>query len=72
MSLPPPQINCGPQWAVMKMKCDANAMQFCKITTKQKLMLLSIEGFAIPDVRDATTDDEAAFSKLIDKAYTYG
>ena len=51
------------------MKCDANAMQFCKITTKQKLMLLSIEGVAIPDVRDATTDDEAAFSKLIDKAY---
>ena len=31
-------------------------------------MLLSVEGIAIPDVRNATADDEASFSKLLDKA----
>jgi hypothetical protein len=32
-------------------------------------MLLSVEGIAVPDVRNATADDEAAFNKLVDKAY---
>jgi len=32
-------------------------------------MLLSVESITIPDVRDATADDEAAFNKLIDNAY---
>jgi hypothetical protein len=35
----------------------------------RQLMLLSVEGITIPDVRDATADDEAAFNKLIDNAY---
>lgn len=35
----------------------------------RQLMLLSVEGINIPDVRDATADDEAAFNKLIDNAY---
>jgi len=32
-------------------------------------MLQSVEGIAVPGVHKATADDEAAFSKLFDKAY---
>jgi len=35
----------------------------------RQLMLMPVEGITIPDVRDATADDEAAFNKLIDNAY---
>jgi hypothetical protein len=32
-------------------------------------MLLFVEGIAVPDVHNATADDEAAFNKLLDNAY---
>ena len=43
----------------------------CRLNAEhvRHLMLFSVEGIAIPDVRNATADDEAAFSKLLDKAY---
>ena len=35
----------------------------------RQLMLLSVEGVASPDVRNASIDNEAAMSRLIDSAY---
>lgn len=43
----------------------------CRLNAEhvRHLMLLSVEGIALPDVRNATADDEEAFNKLLDKAY---
>ena len=44
----------------------------CRLNAEhvRHLMLLSVEDIAVPDIRNATADNEAAFNKLLDKAYT--
>ena len=44
----------------------------CRLNAEhlRHVMLLSVEDIAVPDIRNATADNEAAFNKLLDKAYT--